>query len=50
MYNDKRCCGNCVHCDFFAYTDEDDEYQAYYDCELDRQCFDYTNGICDDYR
>lgn len=43
------CCGNCVHCDFFAYKDENGEYQAYYDCELEHSCFDYNNGFCEDF-
>lgn len=50
MPNKKQCCGNCIHCDFFTYEDEDGEYQAYWDCELEHSCFDYSNGLCDDYK
>lgn len=47
--NYKPCCGNCRHCDFFAYEDEDDEYQSYWDCTLGHSCFDFDDGFCDDY-
>lgn len=49
-FHEKHSCKNCIHCDFFAYEDEDGEYQAYYDCELEHYCFDYENGICNDYQ
>lgn len=45
----KVCCGNCRHCDFFAYTDENGEYQAYWGCGLNKESFDFDNGFCDDY-
>lgn len=50
MNIEKHSCKNCIHCVFFAYEDEDGEYQAYYDCELEHYCFDYENGICNDYQ
>jgi len=45
------CCGNCVHCDFEDYYDEEtcDNISGYY-CTLDREAFDYDNGHCDQYR
>lgn len=45
------CCGNCVHCDFEDYYDEEtcDNISGYY-CTLDREEFDYDNGYCDQYR
>lgn len=50
MNKEKPSCKTCIHCVFFAYEDEDEEYQVYYDCELEYYCFDYENGICDDYQ
>lgn len=50
MLDKTPCCGNCVHCDFYTYQDEDGEYHSYYDCELEHSYFDYSNGICDDYK
>ncbi len=45
------CCGNCVHCGFEDYYDEElcDYISGYY-CELDREEFDYYDGKCDQYR
>lgn len=45
----KPCCGNCRRCDFRDYIDEDGEYQAYWDCMLEHDCFDFDDGFCDDY-
>lgn len=48
---EKHCCGECVHCDFEDYYDEEtcDNISGYY-CALDREEFDYDNGHCDQYR
>jgi hypothetical protein len=48
---EKHCCGECVHCDFEDYYDEEtcDNISGYY-CALDREEFDYDNGCCDQHR